>query len=85
MYAILAEGDEIKKFGKGTTHTTIYFPEVKALNIKLPPLEEQKEIVRQIESLFAKEDEAKELLELEEQIEILEKSILAKAFRGELS
>jgi len=52
--------------------------------LPLPPLEEQKEIVRQIESLFAKEDEAKEILDMEEQIELLEKAILAKAFRGEL-
>ena len=27
MYALLAEGDAIRRFGKGTTHTTIYFPE----------------------------------------------------------
>lgn len=52
--------------------------------LPIPPLEEQKEIVRQIESLFAKEDEAKELLDMEEQIELLEKAILAMAFRGEL-
>src|SRR5690606_41227712 len=30
MYAIMAEGDEIRRFGKGTTHTTIYFPEIRA-------------------------------------------------------
>ena len=29
MYALMAEGDEIRRFGKGTTHTTIYFPEIK--------------------------------------------------------
>lgn len=25
-YALLAEGDDIRRFGKGSTHTTIYFP-----------------------------------------------------------
>lgn len=52
--------------------------------IPLPPLEEQKEIIKQLESLLVKEDDAKELLDLEEHLDLLEKSILAKAFRGEL-
>lgn len=46
MYALLSEGDDIREFGRGTTHTTIYFPEIRAFNIKLAPLEEQREIVR---------------------------------------
>lgn len=50
MYALMAEGEEIKRFGKGTTHTTIYFPEIRALNICLPPIEEQKLIVRTVET-----------------------------------
>ena len=52
--------------------------------IPLPPLDEQKEIIKQLESLLVKEDDAKELLDLEEHLDLLEKSILAKAFRGEL-
>jgi type I restriction enzyme S subunit len=53
MYALMAEKDSLRKFGKGTTHTTIYFPEVKALNICLPPQNEQKRIVSKIEELFS--------------------------------
>lgn len=53
--------------------------------ILLPPLEEQHEIVRRIESAFAKIDrlakEAKRALEL---VGRLDEAILAKAFRGEL-
>ncbi|MEP5732088.1 MAG: restriction endonuclease subunit S [Sulfitobacter sp.] len=52
MYALLSEGDDIRDFGEGTTHTTIYFPEIRAFNIKLAPLEEQREIVRRIEAAF---------------------------------
>lgn len=54
------------------------------LKIILPPIEEQKEIVRQLEILLKAEEEAKDLLDLEDQIDILEKTILSKAFRGEL-
>jgi len=50
----------------------------------LPPLEEQKEIVRILDSILCKEDKSKELIDLEEHIDLLEKSILSKAFRGEL-
>ncbi|WP_454289019.1 restriction endonuclease subunit S [Rhizobium arsenicireducens] len=85
MYALMAEGDDIREFGKGTTHTTIYFPEVRAMQICLAPLEEQHEIVRRIESAFAKIDrlakEAKRALEL---VGRLDEAKLAKAFRGEL-
>ena len=50
----------------------------------LPPLEEQQEIVRILDEVLENENKVKELLELEEKIDILEKSILHKAFKGEL-
>ena len=50
----------------------------------LPPLEEQQEIVRILNEVLENENKVKELLELEERIDILEKSILNKAFKGEL-
>lgn len=53
MYALMAEGEDIRRFGKGTTHTTIYFPEVKAFHICLPPIPEQRRIVAKIEELFS--------------------------------
>lgn len=52
--------------------------------IPLPPLEEQQEIVRMLDEVLENENKVKELLELEERIDILEKSILHKAFKGEL-
>ncbi|MEM5471476.1 restriction endonuclease subunit S [Hoeflea sp. AS60] len=85
MYALMAEGDDIRDFGKGTTHTTIYFPEVRAMHICLAPLDEQHEIVRCIESAFQKIDrlaaDAKRALEL---VRKLDEAILAKAFKGQL-
>ncbi len=53
MYLLIAERDSLLKFGKGTTHTTIYFPEAKALSIGLPPVAEQRRIVAKIEELFS--------------------------------
>lgn len=54
MQALLAEGEDIRRFGEGSTHTTIYFPEVKAFHLDLPPKAEQQRIVSKIDSLSAK-------------------------------
>lgn len=49
------------------------------------PFAEQKEIVRVIDSLLAKEQRTKEIAEnILQEIDLLKKSILARAFRGEL-
>lgn len=51
----------------------------------MPTEKEQAEIVRILDSLFAKEQQAKEAAEaVLEKIDLLKKSILARAFRGEL-
>lgn len=59
MKALLAEGDDIRNFGEGSTHTTIYFPEVKAFHISLPPVPEQQRIVAKLDSLFARSKAAR--------------------------
>ena len=57
---------------------------IENFSIPLPPLEEQQEIVRVLDEVLENENKVKELLELEERIDILEKSILHKAFKDEL-
>jgi type I restriction enzyme S subunit len=53
--------------------------------INLPSVPEQTEIVRILDGLLAKEQQAKEAAEaVLEQIDLMKKSILARAFRGEL-
>lgn len=53
--------------------------------LNLPTLPEQTEIVRIIDDLLAKEQQSKELAENAlAKIELIKKSILARAFRGEL-
>jgi len=40
-YVLLAEREAFLRFASGTTHQTIYFPEVKAFHVALPPVLEQ--------------------------------------------
>lgn len=43
-YVLLSENRSFLRFASGTTHQTIYFPEVKAFHICLPRIEEQRAI-----------------------------------------
>lgn len=52
--------------------------------MKVPTIEEQQEIVNILDKLLAKYNKIKNLEQQLEQIELLKKAILAKAFRGEL-
>ncbi|MBZ5782415.1 restriction endonuclease subunit S, partial [Klebsiella aerogenes] len=63
LQALLAEGADIRRFGEGSTHTTIYFPEVKAFHIALPPIREQQRIVAKINSLTGKSRRARDHLD----------------------
>ncbi|MDM8552470.1 restriction endonuclease subunit S [Desulfobacterales bacterium HSG2] len=68
-----------------TAQANIFQGKIKALKIILPPLNEQKEIVRRVEALFSKADQLQEKLNAAKSgVDKLTASILAKAFRGEL-
>ena len=55
------------------------------ITIPVPTLPEQQEIVRILDIIIEKENKAKQAAEtVLEQIDLLKKSILARAFRGEL-
>ena len=69
---------------KGGVIKNYHISDMKEQLIPLPPLEEQQEIVRILDEVLENENKVKELLELEERIDVLEKSILNKAFKGEL-
>jgi type I restriction enzyme, S subunit len=85
MYALLAEGNGLHEFGEGTTHTTIYYPELKALHISLPPIAEQVAIVDLVKRRLADAERVAGLVEtIRGQQERLVPSLLSKAFRGEL-
>ena len=69
----------------GVSQSNINAKKIGAFQIPVPKLEEQTEIVRIIDGVFAKEQQAKELAENAlAKIDLIKKSILARAFRGEL-
>lgn len=68
----------------GSSIPQLTIPMVKDYNFELPTIEEQQEIVNILDKLLAKYNKIQNLNKQLEQIELLKKSILAKAFRGEL-
>lgn len=71
--------------GKGIGISSLSAKDLLAMQIKLPTLPEQQEIVRILDSVLEKESRAKETAQtVLDQIALLKKSILARAFRGEL-
>ena len=50
-YVLLAERESFLRFASGTTHQTIYFPEVKAFHAALPPFSEQERIAETLSAL----------------------------------
>lgn len=78
--------DYFKGFSHGGTMDILNLGILKGLPISFPPTDEQTEIVRRVEELFAFSDtiEQKAAAALE-RVNNLTQSILAKAFRGELT
>ncbi len=87
QYALMAEGpDGLRRFGEGSTHTTIYYPEVKAFHVGLAPVNEQRRIVAKLDELRARSRKAREALdEVPALLDKLKQSVLAAAFRGDLT
>ena len=86
LHLFIAEHQSLLRFSKGSTHSTIYYPEVKAFHVCLPPLNEQRRIVAKIEALQARSDAAKEALDaIPPLLEKFRQSVLAAAFRGDLT
>jgi len=77
--------EQIFRFDNGSAQPNLSANSVKSYTFPLPPLAEQKEIVRQLEAAFVRIDALKELhTNLTKQHADLTQSLLAKAFRGEL-
>jgi type I restriction enzyme S subunit len=80
-----ADKESLRRFGKGTVHKTIYFPEWLSVHIALPPLEEQKVIVAEIDKLLSSiEYHFRVVDEALAQAVALRQSILKRAFSGQL-
>lgn len=74
----------VKERITGSAIPHLFQRDIKEFSLSIPPIEEQEEIVRILDKFFDEENKVKELTQLEEQIELIKKSILAKAFRGKL-
>jgi type I restriction enzyme S subunit len=78
--------EETRRVGGGNNQQALNKSFVQALDFPLPPLKEQSEIVRRVEELFFIADRIEEKANAaSERINNLSQSILAKAFRGELT
>lgn len=84
-YKLTTLQKELEELAPATAQKNINLKLLNDLKINMPTLDEQTEIVRIIDYLLAKEQQAKELAENAlAKIELIKKSILARAFRGEL-
>ena len=69
----------------GATRPRVNTQQIKSIPIALPSLSEQREIVRILDSLLSKEQQAHDAaLAVIDRIDAMKKAVLAKAFRGEL-
>ena len=77
--------DKASSIATGTAQLTVPIKGLRAMTIPRPNTAEQVEIVRILDGFFAREQSAKEAAEaVLDQIDLMKKSILARAFRGEL-
>lgn len=77
--------EAIREQGAGSGPQALNCQRVRELPFVLPPLNEQKEIVRRVESLLAFADQVEaRFRKAQSQVDQLTQSVLAKAFRGEL-
>ena len=85
-YYLMSQYWYIRSLDKGTNQPGLNTSIIKQFEIPIPPLEVQRKIIIKIEQIKNKiEDIAIEHKSLDYKIEQLPKSILSKAFRGELT
>lgn len=77
--------EENRNIGGGNNQQALNKATVQGIAFPYPPIEEQKEIVRRVDALFALADAVeKQYTAAKQRLDRLSQSLLAKAFRGEL-
>ena len=85
-YFFIDQENYLYQNATGTTFAQVDSKTLKSMPFPLPPFHEQRRIVRRVESLFTKLDEAKEKAQaVVDSFEIRKAAILHKAFTGELT
>jgi type I restriction enzyme S subunit len=80
-----ADREALRRFGKGSVHNTIYFPEWLSVHIALPPLAEQQRIVAELERRLSVIKEIERFVEANlQRAARLRQAILERAFSGRL-
>lgn len=78
--------NQVKPHIKGVASQHVNIRDLRLLEIPVPSLEEQQEIVSRVESLFAKADAIEKQYEsLKAKIDNLPQALLHKAFKGKLT
>jgi len=82
---ISANYERTRLLAEGGAQPNLNLSKVRSIPVSLPSRDEQKEIVRRVDSLFAMADTVeKQYHDAKKRIDRLTQSILSKAFRGEL-
>ena len=85
FYYLKAMRNNFIRMGSGGAQPNISREKIVNYIFPIPPLEVQKEIVKLLDNIFEKEEKAKKLIESTlNKIELVKKSILARAVRGEI-
>ncbi len=87
LYYILQSSEiyqQVSQIATGTAQLTVPIKGLRKIEVFIPPSTEQQEIVRILDNLLENEQKAKELCDVIDKIDHMKKSILARAFRGEL-
>lgn len=85
LYFYFMEGyQRFRQIAKGGNQENLSATVIADFLLPLPPLEEQRAIIDILNSILDKENVIMESIKLEDSIKEIQKSILSKAFRGEL-
>lgn len=76
--------EQINDTVAGSAYNALTIVKFKNIIIPVPSIDEQLKIVEILESIFEKEESAKEFYNAIERIDLMKKAILARAFRGQL-
>jgi type I restriction enzyme S subunit len=85
MHLLRASRKYLRSLSSGAIHKTIYFPTVKAFNVCVPPIDEQRRIANLLDQQMAIAD--KVLVAAQAQVEMAESlpsRLLQRAFTGSL-
>jgi len=84
-YFWTSQTSELRSINKGAAQPNLNTEIIGSVELDVPPIQEQKIIVQVLDSIIAKEQQVKASAEaVLEQIDLIKKSILSRAFRGEL-